>query len=75
MIFGIIGIPASVCLPLLGIPLSGAGVVLGVLGMRRAAEGRASNRGMALAGVICGAVGVVIGIANAILGVVIALNG
>jgi hypothetical protein len=74
MIFGIAGIPLGICIALLGILLGGAGVVLGILGMRRAAEGRASNRGMALAGVICGAIAGVIGIGNAILGIVLAFN-
>lgn len=63
MIFGIVGIPLGVCCWFGGLPLAVAGIVLGVLGMRKAAEGLATNRGMALAGVICGAVGVVLSIA------------
>jgi hypothetical protein len=74
MIFGIAGIPLAICIALLGILLGGAAVVLGILGMRRVAEGRASNRGMALAGVICGAIAGVLGIGNAILGIVLALS-
>jgi serine/threonine-protein kinase len=57
MIFGILGIVFGVCCWLLGAPLSAAGIVLGALGMRKVTEGLADNRGMALAGVICGSVG------------------
>jgi serine/threonine-protein kinase len=57
MIFGITSIVFSICCSPLGLPLGAAGIVLGALGMRRAAGGLASNRGMGLAGVICGAIG------------------
>jgi len=62
MIFGIVSIVSAVCCTYLGLPLGVAGIVLGMLGLRRAAGGLASNRGMGLAGVICGAVGLVLSI-------------
>jgi serine/threonine-protein kinase len=62
MIFGIVAIAFAFCCVLLAVPLGGAGIVLGGLGMKKAADGLASNRGMALAGVICGAVGVLLSI-------------
>jgi len=61
MIFGIISIPLACCYgfgALFGI----AGVVLGVTGMRKASAGQASNRGMAIAGLVCGAVGIILGL-------------
>jgi hypothetical protein len=58
MIFGIVSIPMLCCY--IGLPLGAAAVVLGILGMRKAAAGEASNRGMALAGLICGAIGLVL---------------
>lgn len=45
------------------------GVVLGILGMRKVTEGTATNRGMALAGIICGAIATVLAVINIILGV------
>ena len=75
MIVGITSIVLALCCPLLGIPAAIAGVVLGFLGRNKADQGLADNRGQAMAGLICGAVGVVIGIANAILGVALNTGG
>jgi hypothetical protein len=72
MIFGIASIPLVLCCTLLSIPLGGAGVVLGILGMNKAKQGLADNRGMALAGVICGAIGVALGVTYLVLS--LALN-
>jgi hypothetical protein len=71
MIFGIVGIPLGAFCGIFGLPFAVAGLVLGVLGLKRASEGRATNRGMALAGVICGAAGVVITIISIIVGAAI----
>jgi hypothetical protein len=68
MILGIISIPAACC-AILGIIAGAAALVLGILGMRKASAGQASNRGQALAGVICGSVGLVLSIGSAIAGV------
>ena len=71
MIFGIAGIPLAAFCGLFSLPVGAAGLVLGILGMRRASEGRATNRGMALAGVICGAVSIVVMIISIIVGAAI----
>lgn len=66
MIFGILAIPLALCqFPMgFGFPLAAAfgvaGVVLGILGIRRADRGLANNRGMAIAGVVCGTIGPVL---------------
>jgi hypothetical protein len=70
LIFGILAIPSGICCSLLALLPGGAGVVLGMLGMRKANEGQASNRGMALTGVICGGIGAVLGIAMFVLSLV-----
>jgi len=66
MILGILSIPLACC-PYLGFVLGVAGGVLGFLGRKKADAGLATNRGMALAGLICGAIGVVLSIAILIL--------
>ncbi|MFD4524181.1 DUF4190 domain-containing protein [Streptomyces sp. NPDC058470] len=43
------------------------GVVFGAIGRRKAARGEATNPGQALAGIICGAVGIVLAIALVVL--------
>lgn len=65
MIFGIVSIPALFCY--LGIPLAVAGVVLGVIGVGKANNGQASNKGMAVAGIACSAATLVILVAIIIL--------
>lgn len=75
LIFGILSIPFGVCCGLFGTPAAVAGIVLGVLGMRKAAEGLASNRGMALAGVICGGVGAVLAVVSFGLSLVTEVTG
>jgi hypothetical protein len=72
LIFGIVSIPTACCY--IGLLFGGAGVALGIVGMKKANEGLANNRGMALAGVICGAVGVVLEIGLIVLRFAINLN-
>jgi hypothetical protein len=60
LIFGVLSIPLGFCCGILSVPAGLAGIVLGILGIRKAAEGQASNRGMAVAGAICGGVGLVV---------------
>ncbi|MEV6598003.1 DUF4190 domain-containing protein [Actinoplanes sp. NPDC051346] len=66
MILGIISIPLACCF-YLGIPVGIAGAILGYLGRQKADSGFANNRGQAQAGLICGAIGAVLGIALIIL--------
>ncbi|GAB3953656.1 DUF4190 domain-containing protein [Micromonospora vulcania] len=69
MILGIASIPL-VCCFFLGLPVGIAAVVTGYLGRQKVAQGQASNAGQAKAGLICGAVGVGVGILLIILNVV-----
>ncbi|NJC70218.1 DUF4190 domain-containing protein [Planosporangium thailandense] len=74
MIFGIVALPGALCCSIVGLGLGIAAVVLGRLGMKKAEAGQASNRGQALAGVICGAIGAVLAIVSIILVFVLRLN-
>jgi hypothetical protein len=67
MILGIAAIPLVCCFGI-GIPLGIAAGVLGFLGKRKAEQGLASNRGQALAGLICGVAAAVGGIILIIIG-------
>jgi len=66
MILGIVAIP-TICCFYLGIPLGIAAAVMGFLGKQKAEQGLANNRGQAMAGLICGAVAVGLGIIFIIL--------
>ncbi|MEV6184142.1 DUF4190 domain-containing protein, partial [Streptomyces sp. NPDC052015] len=61
----VLGIISTVvfCLWPLAIVMGVLSVVFGVIGRRRARRGEATNAGQALAGIICGAVGIVLGVA------------
>ncbi|MFY1704291.1 hypothetical protein ACN28G_21585 [Micromonospora sp. WMMA1923] len=72
MILGIASIPLACCY--LGIPLGIAGLVTGFLGKQKADQGQASNGGQAKTGLICGGVGVVLGILQIIAIVVLNVN-
>ncbi len=61
MICGIVAIPLACCFGL-GTLVGIAGIVLGFLGKQKADKGEANNRGQAMAGIICGAVAVILGI-------------
>lgn len=69
MILGIAAIPMVCCL-YLGVPIGIAAIILGYLGKQKADQGAATNRGQALAGLICGAVAVALGIILIILAIV-----
>jgi hypothetical protein len=68
MILGIISIPLACC-GWGGIIFGLAGAILGYLGRKNAAAGLATNRGQAQAGLICGAIGLVLGIVVLILSI------
>ena len=64
----IVGIASFVVLA----PLSStAAIILGVMGLGRTRQGRATNRGQALAGVICGSVTLVLGLIGIIIAIAI----
>ncbi|MEU6024392.1 DUF4190 domain-containing protein [Micromonospora sp. NPDC048871] len=65
MILGIAAIPLFCCY--LGIPLGAAALITGWLGKQKADQGLASNSGQALAGMICGGVGVLLGLLQIVL--------
>ncbi|WP_405100538.1 DUF4190 domain-containing protein [Micromonospora sp. NBC_01412] len=73
MILGIASIPLVCCL-YLGVPVGIAAVVTGYLGRQKANQGLASNDGQAKTGLICGAVGVGLGIVLFILSIVANVN-
>ncbi len=58
LIFGITAVVLSWCCGI-GLLPGAAAIVLGILGMRKANEGKADNKTMALVGLILGIVGVV----------------
>ena len=61
MIFGIVSIPLLCCL-YIGVPIGIAALVLGIIGLNKANRGEADNKGMAIAGVVCGGIGVLLGL-------------
>ncbi|MBU2668755.1 hypothetical protein KOI35_35120 [Actinoplanes bogorensis] len=61
MILGIVSIPLACCF-YLGIPVGIAGAIVSYLGLQKANTGRATNRSQAMAGLITGAIGAVVGI-------------
>jgi hypothetical protein len=61
LVLGIVGIPLVCCYGI-GAALGIAGIVLGLLGMKKAPELGGNGRGMALAGAICGGVAVLIAV-------------
>ena len=65
MILGIAAIPLLCCL-YLGLPVGIAAVILSWLGLQKANSGAATNRSQAMAGLICGGVAIVLGIAGLI---------
>jgi uncharacterized membrane protein len=69
MILGIISIPLACC-GWGGLLFGIAGAILGYLGRKKADQGLATNRGQAQAGLICGIIGAVLGVALIVLGFV-----
>ena len=58
MIVGIVGVSAGAAMFMSG-PMGIAAIVLGILGLRALRRGRAGSRGMAIAGIITGSLGIV----------------
>lgn len=61
LVTGILSLPGVCCWPL-GLALAIAGIVLGVLGRKdiAASQGQQKGTGMAIAGIVCGAVAIAI---------------
>jgi Domain of unknown function (DUF4190) len=66
MILGIASIPLTCCF-YLGFPVGIAAAITGYMGKKKAEEGQATNRGQAVAGMICGGVAIALGILGIIL--------
>ena len=61
MIFGIVAFPLLCCF-YTGAAVGIAATVLGIIGLNKANRGEADNKGMAIAGIVCGSVAGLIGI-------------
>lgn len=68
LVLGCLGLGAW-CLPILGLPLTLTGLVLGVQGLR------SRHHGLAVAGVVLSLVGLALSVGNAILGAYLASTG
>jgi hypothetical protein len=68
MILGIVALPFALCCSLVGVAIGIVAAVLGFLGKNKADQGQASNRGQAMAGLICGVIAVVLGLVMFFLG-------
>lgn len=65
LVLGICGFIAW-CIPLIGYPVTIVGIILGAVGMKK------GGKGMAIAGIICSSICLVITIINSALGVMMA---
>ena len=74
LVLGVLSLLFSFCCGLFGLLFCIPAIILGVIGMNKANAGQATNKGMALAGLVCGGIGVVIGIAMVIIGQLIDWN-
>jgi hypothetical protein len=59
LVLGILSIPLGCC-SFFGLIMPIPAIVCGVLGIRKASQGQANNKGLAIAGLICGIVGLII---------------
>ena len=66
MVLGIIGLILAICLfffPFVAVVVGLIAVVLGIVALRQVKSGRAAGRGMALTGLVTGAIALVLGLA------------
>lgn len=69
MILGIVSIPASCCFAWVGILVAVLGLIFSIIGQSK------GKSGMAIAGIICSVIGILLGITNSVLGAVMASSG
>ena len=69
LVLGILSIPLGCC-SFFGLIMPVPAIICGILGMRKADQGQANNKGMAIAGLICGSVGLIISLIIIVLGVI-----
>lgn len=67
LVLGILSIPLGIFFFPVGILLALLAIIFAFVGMGRAKKGRATNRGLAIAGLVTGLVGLVIGILIAVV--------
>lgn len=70
LVLGIIGLLIS-WIPVLGLLLPVLALIFGILGLNRAKRGEAGNRGLAIAGIVLGGIGLAIALLITILGVAV----
>jgi len=75
LVVGILSIPTVLCCSPIGLLAGGTAIGLGVVGMRRAAAGQATNRGLALAGLICGVIGVAAAVVSGAFSILSLMSG
>lgn len=77
LVLGVFGFVSFCCLGFLAFPIGLAAVVTGYLGMKKADENpqKYGGRGMAIAGIILGAIGVVSGLVFLIIAIISAMAG
>lgn len=68
LVLGICGFLAW-CIPLFGYPVTIVGIIMGVLGMKK------GGKGMAIAGIICSVISLILTIINSVAGAALAVNG
>jgi hypothetical protein len=66
MVVGILSIPCF-CAWYIAIPLGVIGIILGIIAKGQADRGEAGGRGMAVAGIACGSIGVLLALIMAII--------
>ena len=74
MILGIAGIILNCCCWPLSVALGIAAIITGIIGLNKVKNGTGSGKGMALAGLICGIVGIVLGIAMVVFSLLVDQN-
>lgn len=68
MILGLVGLVAW-CLPIVGFPVTIAGLVLGILGIKK------GGKGMAIAGIVLCSITLIITLVNSVLGAYLGATG
>ncbi len=74
LVFGILGILVGCC-GFYGLVLPIPAIICGILGMRKADQGLANNKGLSIAGLVCGVAGLLISITVIVLIMADAMSG
>jgi len=60
MVLGIVSILGGVCCVVVGVPLAIGAVVTGILGISQVKDRPGQDRAMAIAGIVCGVLGIIL---------------